>query len=213
MKKIIIATTNKNKVKRLKALLSDSNYELISLKDIDNKIIEPNETGCSHVQIAIEKASHYANFLPDDIIVLAQDDTIVFEGVSEEDNPGAHIKEPVIKKYGEFSDELAAKYYKALADKYGGSIPMTFKYGHAIAIKNSSTRYNIKVIGAESELKARLVNKINKLETVQGYFLSALMEVEIDGRWLAYNELDEEELVKLDSDLYGSIKTLLDSIN
>ena len=90
---------------------------------------------------------------------------------------------------------------------------MTFKYGHAVAIRtNNGERKITKIVSAESELKVRLVNKINKLEKSKGYFLAALMEVEINNEWIKYNELDEETLVKLDNDLYRSIKTLLDSI-
>lgn len=175
MKKIVVATTNENKVKRIKAL-------------------------------------HYANFLPVDTIVLSQDDTIEFEGVSEEDNPGVHIKSPVIKKYGKFSEELAAEYYRALAKKYGGTIPMTFKYGHAIAIKKDDERRITKVVGAGSKLEARLVNRIHKLETVPGYFLASLMEAKINGEWVPYNDIDDETLVELDKDLYCSIITLLKNI-
>lgn len=213
MKKIVVATTNQNKVKRLKALLSHLNYEIVSLEEINTKNIEePVETASTPVSIAMEKALHYVDYLPIDTIILSQDDTIEFEGVNEEDNPGIHIKGPIIKKYGKFTDELAAEYYKSLAAKYGGVISMTFKYGHAIAVKYRDGRDVTKVVGAESKLKARLVNKINKLETVSGYFLAALMEVNINGKWIPYNELDDETLVRLDKDLQDSIMTLLKNI-
>lgn len=212
MKKIVVATTNDNKVKRIKALLKDSEYEILSLKDIDIKIPEPNETALTPVGIAIEKALHYANFLPIDTIVLSQDDTIELEGVKEEDNPGVHIKGPVIRKYGKFTDELAAEYYRELAEKYGGVIPMTFKYGHAIAIKKDDERRITKVVGASSRLEVRLVNKIYKLEMVPGYFLAALMEAKMDEKWIPYNDIDDKKLVELDKDLYYSITTLLKNI-
>ncbi len=213
MKKIVIATTNLNKVKRMKLLLKDLDYEILSLNEIASAISEPNENADNPIGIAIEKASHYIKQLPDNTLILTQDDTIQFEGVEDSDNPGVHIKDPVIKKYGEFTDEKAAEYYRNLAQKYGGAIPMTFKYGHAVAIRtNNGERKITKIVSAESELKVRLVNKINKLEKSKGYFLAALMEVEINNEWIKYNELDEETLVKLDNDLYRSIKTLLDSI-
>lgn len=213
MKQIVMATTNDNKVKRIKALLKDLEYNIVSLKEINaNDIDEPNEKANTPVDIAIEKVLHYANYLPNNTIVLTQDDTIIFDGIHEEDNPGVHIKEPVIKKYGKFTDELAAQYYKELADKYGGIIPMKFRYGHAVAIKENNGRIIKKVLGAESFLEVRLVNKIYKLEKVPGYFLAALMEANIDGKWIPYNDLDDETLVKLDKDLYYSIMTLLDNI-
>ena len=212
MKKIIMATTNFNKVKRIRTLLDGLDYEILSLKDINLNIDEPKETASTPVEIAIEKALHYVRNLPKDTIVLTQDDTIVFEGVKEEDNPGVHIKEPVISKYGKFTDELAAEYYKSLADKYGGTIPMTFKYGHAIATKSNEERAILKVVGAESKLEVRLVNKINKLETVPGYFLAAVMETKINDQWVPYNELDERTLAELDKDLYASITTLIKNL-
>lgn len=213
MERIIVATTNSNKVKRIKNLLKTLNYEIVSLKDENiTNIGEPEETANTNVGIAIEKALYYLNYVPNKTIVLSQDDTIQFEGVSEEDNPGVHIKKPVLEKYGEFTDELAAKYYTELANKYGGFIPMTFKYGHAVAIKKDDGRIVVKVLGAESELKVRLVNKINKLETVPGYFLSAIMEAQVDGKWVPYNELNEDAMRKLDDDLFKSITTLLKNI-
>lgn len=213
MKQIVMATTNDNKVKRIKALMKDFEYNIVSLKEInENDIEEPKETANTPVDIAIEKALHYANYLPNNTIVLTQDDTIIFDGIHEEDNPGVHIKEPVIKKYGKFTDELAAQYYKELADKYGGTIIMKFRYGHAVAIKENNGRIVKKVLGAESFLEVRLVNKIYKLEKVPGYFLAALMEANIEGKWIPYNDLDDETLVKLDKDLCYSITTLLDNI-
>ena len=213
MKKIIIATTNKNKVKRIKMLLKGLDYEVLSLADMcaDN-IEEPKETGNTPMEIAMQKALHYAEYLPSNTIILSQDDTIIFEGVKKEDNPGTHIKAPVIKKYGNFTDQLAANYYRKLAEKYGGFIPMTFKYGHAVAVKEDEKRKMIKLIGAESKLNARLVNKVNRLEEVPGYFLSALMEVKKDGEWVSYNDLNDAELIKLDEDLYNSITMLLKNV-
>ncbi len=213
MKKIVVATTNQNKVKRLEALLKNLDYEIVSLSDVTNeKIDEPEETGTTPVDIAIEKALYYSKHLPSDMIVLSQDDTIVIEGIKEEDNPGMHIKKPVKEKYGKFTDELAAEYYKSLAEKYGGSIPVYFKYGHAIAIKTNDERTITKVVSAESILKLRLANKINKLEKTPGYFLASLLEANINGKWIPYNDLDENTLVELDIDLYKSICTLLKNI-
>ena len=213
MKKLVVATTNNNKVERIKKLLKNLDYEIISLREYDNlNIGEPKETADTPTGIAIEKALYYANKLPEKTLILTQDDTLHFENIRKEDNPGLSIKEPVRKKYGYFTDEYAAEYYKSLAKKYGGTIPVSFRYGHAIAIKKEGERTVTKVIGANSKLEVRLVDKIYKLETVPGYFLSALMEAKVNGEWKKYNDLDEETLVKLDNDLYKSIKTLLENI-
>lgn len=212
MKRIIIATTNENKVERIKKLLKGLDYEILSLKSIKNDIPEPEEKANSPEGIAIEKALHYVEYFPEDTLVLTQDDTIKLEGLKEEDDPKLSIKTPVRNKYGEFTDKLAAKYYSELAVKYGGTIPMTFNYGHAVAIKTKENRNIIKVIGASSKLEVRLVDKIHKLETVPGYFLAALMEANVNGKWIPYNDLDDKTLVELDKDLYNSITYLLKNI-
>lgn len=212
MKKIIVATTNANKVQRIKKMLKGLDYEILSLRDIKKDIPEPEEKANTPEGIAIEKALHYVEYFSNDTIVLTQDDTIKLEGLREEDDPKLSIKAPVRNKYGEFTDELAATYYSQLATKYGGTIPMTFNYGHAVAIKTKANRNIIKVIGASSKLKVRLVDRIHKLETVPGYFLAALMEANINGEWIPYNDLNDKILVELDKDLYDSITYLLENI-
>ena len=211
--KLVITTTNKNKVERIKKLLKKTNFEVVGLSDIvKGKIDEPKETAENGVDNAIEKAIYYVNYLPEDTVVLSQDDTIELIGVHKEDEPKGHIKEPVIKKYGKFTDELAAKYYSELADKYGGTIPIVFKYGHAVAIIETTDRMRKRILSAESKLEARLVNKIYKLNECPGYFLAALMEVKIDNEWIPYNDLTEDQLIDLDIDLKRSIISLLKEI-
>lgn len=211
--KLVIATTNKNKVARIQNLLKETNFEVVGLSEIIKENIgEPEETAENGVDNAIEKAIYYVNYLPEDTIVLSQDDTIELIGVKEEDEPKGHIKAPVIKKYGKFTDELAAKYYSELADKYGGTIPMVFKYGHAVAVIETTDRMRKRIISAASKLEARLVNKIYKLDQCPGYFLAALMEVNINNKWIPYNDLTENQLINLDNDLKKSIISLLKDI-
>ena len=213
MKKIVIGTTNKNKVNRIKRLFKNEDYEFLSLDDICPNLGEPEETANNPVDIAIQKAMYYVNYIPEGYVVLTQDDTLEFKNIKEEDNPGPHIKEPVIKTYGKFTDENAAKYYSELAKKYGGSIPMEFVYGHAVAVVDKKNRTIKKILASNSSLKSKLVDKVNKLEEVPGYFLSALMQVEIDGKWRNYNDLTEEQVIDSDVDLYNSISNLLKKIN
>ena len=213
MKKIVVATTNKNKVERINRLLRNEDYEILSLSDvIDTNIPEPNEIFETGLDNSIIKSTYYVDYVPEGTIVLSQDDTIELIGVSEEDDPKGHIKGPVVAKYGEFNDEIAAKYYTELADKYGGSILMNFRYGHSIAIKESGDKISKKILAKTSIFKSRLVNNIYKLDKRPGYFLSALIEVEIDGKWVKYNDLTDDEIIQLDSDLYDSIISMLKEI-
>ena len=211
--KLVIATTNKNKVERIKKILKNLNFEIVSLSDvIKNEVKEPEEHYETGIDNALEKAIYYVNYFSENTLVLAQDDTIKLIGIEDKDDPKGHIKEPVIKKYGKFTDELAAKYYCDLATKYGGTIPMVFKYGHALAIITNKDRLRKKVVSAESKLEVRLVNKIYKLDKRPGYFLSALIEVKINDEWVPYNDLEDEQLIELDIDLQDSIISLLKEI-
>ncbi len=109
MRKILIATTNHNKVSRIKRLLADVPVEIISLADLPTELPEPAETAESGIEIAAQKALGYVQYVDEGTVVLTQDDTISFEGVASEDNPGAFIKEPVRLKYGNFTDDNAIK--------------------------------------------------------------------------------------------------------
>ena len=213
MEKLVVVTTNKNKVERMQRLLKGEPYEIVALGDVVNeKIEEPDEIFENGLDNAIIKSTYYVDYVKEGTLVLSEDDTIEFVGINEEDDPKGHIKGPVVKKYGSFTDENAANYYKDLAAKYGGSIPMNFRYGHSIAIKTSDNKNFKKVLAKSSTLESRLVNEVYKLEKRPGYFLAALMEVLVDGKWVKYNDLSDAELVKLDYDLYDSIKYMLDEI-
>ena len=212
--KILMATTNNNKVIRIKKLLKDYDYEIYSLKDLGyDKIPEPEETKNTPIEIALEKALYYVNNIDEEILVLCQDDTLVMEGIKEEDSPGMHIKGPVYEKYGEFNDELACEYYTELAKKYGGSISLTFNYGHAFVKKSFKERNIIQSIAAGSKMKLKLVDKIVGLEKVPGYFLSAITEAYVNDSWIPYTKLTEEQEIEVDVDLKKSILQMLDTIN
>ena len=212
MKKLLIATTNHNKLPRIQRLLANIPVEILSLNDLPYQIPEPAETAGSGVEIAAQKALGYIEHIDEDIIVLTQDDTIAFEGVNPSDNPGPFIKEPVKQQYGEFTDKNALQYYTDLAKKYGGTVPMVFRYGHAIAYKSTEARKRVSIVANASELHARLVDTPRKPELATGYFLSAIIQLEIGGEWIYRTELSEELQTKADEDLKISILSLLDGI-
>lgn len=208
--KLLVATTNNNKVERIKRLLSEYDYDIYSLKDLGyENIPEPEETKETPIEIALEKALYYASKIDEEILILCQDDTLVMEGVKEEDSPGMHIKGPVYEKYGEFNDQLACEHYTGLADKYGGSIMLTFNYGHALAIKYKDERDMIKSLAASSKMNLKLVNKVTDLDKVPGYFLSAITEANVNGSWIPYTKLTEEETLEMEKDVKNSLVKML----
>lgn len=201
MKKILFATTNKQKVRRLSFLTP---VKLLSLSDLPYEIIAPKEVGEDALDIAILKARYYWKSLKEKIPVITQDDTLKLE-VSPEDDPGNSIKEPVVKRYGEFNDTNAIKYYSDLSKKYGGTIPMYFEYGHAICLSDGEEMIKAR----KSKLAGQLVVEPHENETTKGYFLAALMQVKIDGKWKYYSELNEMELISCDSGIAESLAKIL----
>jgi hypothetical protein len=128
---------------------------------------------------------------------------------SDADNPKNYIKEPVKRKYGEFNDGKAIKYYTELAKKYGGEIKATFLYGHALVRVDNNERKNLRIMAGESKREIRIVDRVNKPETVPGYFLAAVSECEVNGKWIFYNELTDKQSIEADKDLKESILYLL----
>lgn len=59
MKKIIIATRNKGKVKEIKDAFLDLSVELVSLGDIDSELPEPVEDGKTFIENSLLKARYY----------------------------------------------------------------------------------------------------------------------------------------------------------
>ena len=202
---ILFATTNKNKVDRIKKLIKDTDINLISLAELDYQIEEPEENGKDGVENAIIKAKYYYNQLKNKIPVLAQDDTLFLKDIDESDNPKKDIKLPVIKKYGQFTDEFAYKYYTDLIKKYNRDfLEMEFHYGHAICDFGF-------IEGSESVLPGKLHIEINSRQT-PGYFLADMMKVKTDGGWKYYSDLTDDELIKQDKDIKRSLNSLLEKL-
>lgn len=200
MNKVLFATTNQQKILRLRKL---TDVELISLSDLTYDIPEPEEVGQDGLDIVILKARHYWGNLKNKMPVLTQDDTLKLE-VNPEDDPGNHIKKPVVEKYGEFNDKNAIAYYTDLAKKYGGEIKMFFEYGHALCFSDGEET----IIGRKSRLYGKLVTEPRENDSTKGYFLAAIMKVQIGKEWKYYSELTPEELVKADSGIAETLQKL-----
>jgi hypothetical protein len=201
MDKVLFATTNQQKIKRLSLL---TKVKLISLDDLEYKIDAPEEVGEDALTISIAKARYYYSHLKEKMPVLTQDDTLKLE-VRPEDDPKNHIKESVVKKYGEFTDQDALEYYTDMAKRYGGSIPMYFEYGHALCFDDGEES----VKARKSSLVCRLVAEPHENESTKGYFLSAITQVEINNEWKYYSELNPGELIIIDFGIKDSLEKLL----
>lgn len=202
IKQILFATSNKAKFQRIKDLTYDLPFKWISLSDLNYTIPEPEETGKDGAENSGIKANYYFKEIKGIYPVIAQDDTLFIKGISRKDNPGKDIKEPVIKKYGDFTDNNAYKYYINLIKQYKCPyLFIEFRYGHAYKDNN-----NFEI--SKSILKGRIVPLISKKRT-PGYFLADIMQVEINGIWKFYSELSKDELIQQDQDIKRSVKYLL----
>lgn len=208
MKKILVATTNKNKVERIKKLftkeIENKEVEFFSMNDVNYKIPEPEENGSDYLENAKIKAGYYYQNLTEKIAVLSQDDSIFLEGVAIDENPGKDIKAPVIKKYDVFNDENAYKYYQELFNKYGGILNIEFRYGFAMATEGG-------LFAEKATLSGRVLGVISAKRT-PGYFLADMMQVLENNKWEYYNSLTTEQLIKQDHSIREAILKLIKEI-
>ncbi|MFQ5492860.1 MAG: non-canonical purine NTP pyrophosphatase [Candidatus Dojkabacteria bacterium] len=204
MKQVIFATTNKNKVTRINNLLDKSQYEILSLADLQYEISEPEEIGPTPQDIAKNKAQYYWKQLYDKLPVITQDDTIQFHNVPELSSPKLSIKSPVIEKYGKFNDEVAITYYTDLAKRFGGRINMELRYGHALC---TSDLLESKL----SKIECTLVDEISNV-LLPDYFLSSIIKVNVNDKETFFSELTDKEQKIVDTPILNSVAALLNTI-
>lgn len=201
MDNILFATTNSNKVKRMKNFLGKIPFEIISFNDIEQKIKEPLEIGKDGVENAKLKAFFYYNLLEVKLPVITQDDTLNFYDIPESKIVKNSIKKPVIDALGEFNDKNALKFYTDLAKRYGGEVKMSFEYGHGYCDNKALN-------GSASILHGKLVSEPSTI-VESNYFLTAIVKVKVNGAWKYISELTEKEYAEADKDLKRSVKSLV----
>lgn len=125
MKELLFATGNVAKIKRFKDKLKENNINLISLKDIDVSL-DVTEDGKTAIENALIKARAYSNKL--DMPVIAMDDTLYFDNVPEDIQPGLYVRRVKGKV---LTDDEMIEYYSNIAKKYGvdGKIVARWIYG------------------------------------------------------------------------------------
>lgn len=95
-KKILFATTSKDKLRRLKLMLGKSSKTaILSLGDVGlDTVEEPVEDGNSEIENAKIKAKYYYDLLAEDnkMSVLAQDDGVYTPNLPAKFSPGKDVK-------------------------------------------------------------------------------------------------------------------------
>ena len=123
--KILYGTTNNGKLQAMKNALKDFDIELIGLNDLEGELPKIKEDGATPLENAETKARAYFEVFH--IPVFSCDSGLYFEELTEEEQPGLHVRRINGK---ELTDEEMIEYYSALAEKHGGKI--TGRYRNAI---------------------------------------------------------------------------------
>lgn len=132
--KLLYGTGNPAKLDAMRHRLAGLGIELIGLKDLkDTELPEIVEDGKTPLENARKKAEAYFHALH--MPVFSCDSGLYFDNVSEEDQPGVHVR-TVNGKY--LSDEEMTAHYAALAKKYGG---LTGRYRNAISLILDETHH------------------------------------------------------------------------
>ncbi len=124
--KILYGTGNPAKLDSMRRRLAEFDIEIIGLKDLDMPIPEVVEDGKTPLENAEKKALDYYEALG--IPVFSCDSGLYLEGVTEEEQPGIHVR-TIGGKY--LSDEEMLEHYTGLAKKYGN---LTARYCNAICL-------------------------------------------------------------------------------
>ncbi len=123
--KILYGTTNNGKLQAMKNALKNFDIELIGLNDMEGDLPQIREDGATPLQNAEIKARAY--FEAFGIPVFSCDSGLYFEELTEEEQPGLHVRRVNGK---ELTDEEMIVHYAALAEAHGGKI--TGRYRNAI---------------------------------------------------------------------------------
>jgi len=118
----IYGTLNPAKLKVMEDFLEPINIEIVGLKSLGMTFPDVDESGSSPLENARIKALAYYNILKSP--VFACDSGLYIEGLSEDEQPGVHIRRVNNKR---MDDEQMIDYYTAVAAKLGGKAPAQYR--------------------------------------------------------------------------------------
>ncbi len=132
--KILFATTNPAKIKKYGQKLKEKGIEVVTVKDLKQKI-DVEENGKDAIENAYIKAKAYYDLTK--LPTIGMDNTLYFEGIQEEKQPGTYVRRVNGKT---LTDEEMIKYYSNLAKENGGKILAKWIYG--MVIYNGKEKYS-----------------------------------------------------------------------
>ncbi len=199
LKKLLFATSNSSKVKRFYDKLKENGIELISLSDIDLKLVV-EENGKDAVENALIKARAYYNMTG--ITTMAMDDSLYLENVSKNIEPGLFVRRVNGKT---LSDAEMIEHYSKLARDYGtdGKICARWVYGLAIIKDGKENTYTW------SKDEFYIVDKPSKIIN-KGYPLNSVSVDKSTGKY--FTEIPKEEASPIKKCDSGALNFILDNV-
>lgn len=123
--RLIYGTKNAAKLEVMKKYLSNlEEVEIVSLKELPFAWEEPEESGKEPLENARQKALCY--YRTCHMPVFSVDSGLFIEGLSEEEQPGVHVRRVAGRS---LTDEEMRAYYKGIAVRFGGRCVAQYKNG------------------------------------------------------------------------------------
>lgn len=189
-KQIVFATANPTKAKRFSKGLLKNNIEVLSLKDLEIDL-DVNENGKDAIENALIKAR--ACFKKTYMPSIGMDDTLYFENVPENKQPGMYVRRVNGKT---LNDEEMLNYYIDLVKQYGtdGKLYCKWIYGLAVIDQNGKestytwNKDNFYMVDMPSD-------KINP-----GYPLNSISKYKLIDKYFTEITEDDMQLIKINED-------------
>lgn len=189
-KQIVFATANPTKAKRFSKGLLKNNIEVLSLKDLEIDL-DVNENGKDAIENALIKARECfkKTYMPS----IGMDDTLYFENVPENKQPGMYVRRVNGKT---LNDEEMLNYYIDLVKQYGtdGKLYCKWIYGLAVIDQNGKestytwNKDNFYMVDMPSD-------KINP-----GYPLNSISKYKLIDKYFTEITEDDMQLIKINED-------------
>lgn len=183
--KILLATTNKAKIRRYGLKLKSSGIEIVTLSDLGINY-DVDEDGIDPIENAIIKAEAYYKL--SGVTTIAIDDGLYLENVPDNIQPATNVRRVNGKR---LSDEEMIKYYTNIVNKYGnkGKLNGYFLKGIAIATEKDVFTFDYKV-------RRQFRNKSSKVIN-EGYPLASLQFIEEFNKFKSELTREEEDYITI----------------
>lgn len=197
--KVLFATTNVAKIKKYKNVLESQGIELLTIKDLNEKI-EVDESGKNAIENAQIKAKAY--YEATKIPTIGMDNCLYIEKISEEKQPGTHVRRVNGK---ELTDDEMIEHYTNLVKENGQDLIAKWVYGLAVCSDKGIQKYTWSY--EQFYLTDKVCEKRN-----EGYPLDSISVIPMFNKYLV--ELtDDEKKQSLKEDKSDAVEFILNAIN